>query len=362
MKVNQWVPSFHRGDAIGDTAQHIKTFLRSQGFESEIYCLNRDQGLEHESGLLEHFPRPEKTDITLFHFALPSPMTDAFRALTGRRVLIYHNITPPQYFENFSEEMARITQIGRKEAASLSKHTHLALADSEYNREELEHFGFQKTDVFPLFVDFEKYNQPVNPFIYDLYNDDRTNLLFVGRIVPNKKIEDLIRVVQYYKKYISPLIRLIIIGKTSSLPQYHQALIKLMNEFFIQPDEVVFTGHIPDSEMMALYKASDVFLSLSEHEGFGLPFIESLVFDLPVIAYNCTAVPYTLEKAGILVNTKDFRKLGELIDQVTRDKELRAKVIRSQRKRLKEFKSLDSEKKLLKTVYELSTQTRVKTK
>jgi len=354
MKVNQLVPSYHRGDAIGDTAGHIKRFLLSQGFESNIYCLDRDRELEGESELFAQFPGLNEGDITLFHFALPSPMTEAFKKLPGKKVLIYHNITPAEFFEDFSEEMARITRLGRQEAASLAGHTHLGLADSEYNRLELEDFGFKKTGVFPLFVDFEKYKTPVNPFVYDLYNDERTNILFVGRIVPNKRIEDLLRVVQYYKKFISPLVRLIIIGKTASLPKYYEALIKFTDELFLQPDEVVFTGHIPDAEMFAHYRVSDVFLSLSEHEGFGLPFIESLVFDLPVIAFNCTAVPYTLGDAGVLVNGKDFRMLGELIHKIAAEEELREKIIKGQRKRLNEFKSLDSQGKLLKHIKDLS--------
>jgi glycosyltransferase involved in cell wall biosynthesis len=348
------IPSFHRGDAIGDTALHIKNFLLSQGFQSKIYCLERDQGLEEQSELFKNFPEPKKNDVTLFHFALPSPMTDAFKTLSGQKVIIYHNITPPHFFINFSEEMARITQIGREQMAALAPHTQLALGDSEYNRRELEDFGLKKTDVFPLFIDFEKYKQPKNSFVYDLYNDERTNILFVGRIVPNKKIEDLIRVVQYYKKFVSPLIRLIVVGKTSSLPKYYQALIKFMDELFIQPDEVMFTGHVPDSEMFAFYEASDVFLSLSEHEGFGLPFVESLVFDLPVLAYNCTAVPYTLGNAGVLVNSKDFRKLGELIYKIKRDKELKKRIVQDQKNRLSEFKSSQPQKKLLRYIKELT--------
>jgi len=355
MRVNQMVPSFHRGDAIGDTALHIRDFLRSQGFQSDIYCLERDQGLENQSYLFENLPELQERDVTFFHFALPSPMTDAFKELPGKKAVIYHNITPPEFFKDFSEEMARITSLGRRQIADLAPYTDLALGDSEYNRRELEDFGFKQTDVFPLFIDFEKYQQPVNRFVYDLYCDERANILFVGRIVPNKRIEDLIRVVQYYKKFISPLVRLIVIGKTSSLPKYYQALVKFMDEFFIQPDEVVFTGHIPDSEMFAYYRASDVFLSLSEHEGFGLPFIESLVYDLPVIAYKCTAVPYTLGKAGVLVDDKDFKRLGELIHKIKEDGKLREKIIQGQRQRLEEFKSLRPQKKLIKYIKDLAS-------
>ncbi|MEA2004871.1 MAG: glycosyltransferase family 4 protein, partial [Acidobacteriota bacterium] len=294
MRVDQLIPAYHFGDAIGDTATHMRKFFLSQGFQSDIYCLTRDCGLEKESNLFSDFPEPSSKDITIFHFALPSPLTEAFTKLPSKKVIIYHNITPDKFFEEFDSEMARISCIGRKELKQLPPYVDLALADSEFNRQELLGIGFRNSEVFPLFIDFEKYKKPMNQFIYNLFRDERTNILFVGRIVPNKRIDELIKVIFYYKKYISPLIRLIIVGKTSSLPKYYQSLIRLADEFYLKPEEICFTGHIPDEEMFAVYKASDVFLSLSEHEGFGLPFIESMVFDLPIVAYDCTAVPYTL--------------------------------------------------------------------
>jgi len=278
MRVDQLVPAFHRGDAIGDTAFHMKEFFRSQGFQSEIYCLMRDEGLEKQCELFSTYGEPESSDITILHYALPSPLTRAYMELSSRKVLLYHNLTPSEFFESFSPEMARISRIGREELISLAPLTDMALADSEFNRQELVQVGFLKTEVFPLFVDFKKYRQPVNNFTFELFRDDRTNVLFVGRIVPNKKIDDLIRVLFYYKKYISPLVRLIIVGKKSSLSSYYKSLVRLADEFYLKPEEICFTGHIPDDELFSLYKASDVFLSLSEHEGFGLPFIESYGF------------------------------------------------------------------------------------
>jgi glycosyltransferase involved in cell wall biosynthesis len=99
--------------------------------------------------------------------------------------------------------------------------------------------------------------------------------------------------------------------------------------------------------MYALYQASDVFLSLSEHEGFGLPFIESMVFDLPIIAYNSTAVPYTLGGAGILINSKRVDYITELVQIVALDKKLRERLLQGQRQRLKKFKAQNLEKFLL---------------
>lgn len=347
MRVDQLIPAYHFGDAIGDTATHMRKFFLSQGFKSDIYCLTRDCGLEKESNLFSAFPEPSSKDVTIFHFALPSPLTEAFVKVRSKKVIIYHNITPDEFFEDFDSEMARISRIGRKELKELAPCVDLALADSEFNRQELLGIGFRNTEVFPLFIDFEKYKKPMSKFIYKLFRDERTNILFVGRIVPNKRIDELIKVIFYYKKYISPLIRLIIIGKTSSLPKYYQSLIRLADEFYLKPEEICFTGHIHDEEMFAVYKASDVFLSLSEHEGFGLPFIESMVFDLPIVAYDCTAVPYTLGDAGILIKNKRVDYIGELLHIITHSKELRKKIIRGQQQRLEEFKKKNLEKFLV---------------
>ncbi|UCE43145.1 MAG: glycosyltransferase family 4 protein [Candidatus Aminicenantes bacterium] len=350
MRVDQLVPAFHRGDAIGDTAFHMKEFFLSQGFQSEIYCLTRDLGLEDACELFSAYSNADPSDVTILHYALPSPLTAAFAKLPSRKVILYHNLTPHEFFEGFSLEMARISRLGREELKSLVPYVSLALADSEFNRQELVRVGYTKTEVFPLFVDFKKYNRPMNRFMYELFRDDRTNILFVGRIVPNKKIDDLIRVLFYFKKYISPLVRLIVVGKTSSLPEYYKSLVRIADEFYLKPEEICFTGHIPDDEMFSLYKAADVFLSLSEHEGFGLPFIESMVFDLPIIAYDCTAVPFTLDGAGILIKNKKVDYVAELVDIVVHQKKLRQDIIQGQRQRLERFKNIDKQEILLRVI------------
>jgi glycosyltransferase involved in cell wall biosynthesis len=332
----------------------MKEFFVSRGWESDLYCLDRDPGLEDASRPFETFPEPDPRDVTILHFALPSPLTSAFARLPNRKVLLYHNITPERFFRPFSPEMARISRLGRDELRSLAEAVDLALADSEYNRLELEAVGFPRTAVFPLFVDFSKYERAPSRFLHDLLEDGRINILFVGRIVPNKRIEDLIKVVFYFKKYISPLVRLIVVGKTSSLPKYYEALVLLADDFYLKPEEILFTGHIPDEEMYALYRASHLFLSLSEHEGFGLPFIESMVFDLPIVAFSCTAVPDTLGGSGILLRRKPVDRVAELASIVAGDKKLRKKILESQRMRLASFRNRDPERFLLKNLATLT--------
>jgi glycosyltransferase involved in cell wall biosynthesis len=353
MRVDQLVPAFHRGDAIGDTASHMRDFFRSQGFASGIYCLECDEGLEAEAGPFAEFPAPGPGDVTILHFALPSPLTQGFARLKSRKILVYHNITPESFFAPFNTEMARICRLGREELAFLAPVVDLALADSEYNRLELPDLGYRKTGVLPLVIDFKKYARPMSSFVHGLYRDDRTNILFVGRVAPNKRIEDLIRTTFYYKKYISPLVRLIVVGKTSALPKYYGSLVRMADEFYLRPEEIVFAGHVPDEEMFALYRASDVFLSMSEHEGFCLPLIESMVFDLPIIAYNSTAVPFTLEGAGVLINSRSLDMVGELVDRAAHEGELRRRIIEGQRARLERFRKLDLRGFLLEKIKEL---------
>jgi len=355
MRVDQLVPAFHRGDAIGDEASMLRALLRSRGFDSEIYALTRDRGLEGEAKLFAEFPAPSPEDVTILHFALPSPLTQALAALPSRKAIIYHNITPPEFFEDISPEMARISRIGRRELRWLRPAVDLSLADSEYNRLELEALGYRNTHVFPLYVDFAKYERPPSRFVHGLFRDDRVNVLFVGRVAPNKRIDNLVRTVFYFKKYISPLVRLIVVGKTNTFPAYFEAVSRIADEFYLKSEEFTFLGHVPDEEMFAVYRASDVFLSLSEHEGFCLPLVESMIFDLPVVALASTAVPYTLGESGVLV--REFRpdRVAELVDIVAREAPLREKLAAAGRRELAKLQAFPYEEFLLARLNELKS-------
>ena len=146
--------------------------------------------------------------------------------------------------------------------------------------------------------------------------------------------------------------RLIVVGKTQSLPAYFESCVRMADEFYLKPEEIVFTGHIPDEEMSAFYRASDVFLSMSEHEGFCLPLIESMIFDLPVVAYDSTAVPFTLDGAGVLFKRKRIDRAAELVDLVARERDLREKILAGQRARLERFRTADRESVLLNFIVE----------
>jgi glycosyltransferase involved in cell wall biosynthesis len=335
--VNQWVPAAHKGDAIGDSARFMRRLLRRLGHRSEIYALTVDDELQGE---VHPFADPEarRGDLTIFHFALPSPMTEAFGRLPGRRVLQYHNVTPASYFAPFDAALFRLASFAREELATLVGRVDLALGASEYSREELESIGFGLTGVLPLAVDLKRVTLPSNRPALDLMlDDDFVNFLFVGRIAPNKKIEDHIRLAEHYKRYVDAYYRFIFVGKYDAVPSYYSSIRALMSEYRLLNERFVFTGPVPDEDLAVYYRHAAVYVSLSEHEGFCAPLVEAMATDVPILAYAAAAVPETLGGAGVQFAPKDLEYAAELLGALAFDDGLRSHVIAGQRRRLADF-------------------------
>lgn len=209
-----------------------------------------------------------------------------------------------------------------------------ALAVSEFNKKDLVNLGYQDVGVLPITKDFTSYsNDSIK--INEAYNDGKTNILFVGRIAPNKKQEDVIMSYYYYYK-INPNSRLILTGLWNGFELYKKRLDSLIIHLNLQ-DHVIFTGHIKTEELLGLYHSSQVFLCMSEHEGFCVPLLEAMYFGVPIIAYNCTAIPYTLGNSGLLVDEKDCASIAELIHLVVSDETISQQLILKQRGRYKFF-------------------------
>jgi glycosyltransferase involved in cell wall biosynthesis len=337
MIVNQWVPAAHAGDAIGDSARRVRDLLRAMGHESELYALTIDDELRHDVRPFSH-PAARGGHLTIFHYALPSPMTEAFAALPSGRVLQYHNVTPASYFAPYDPGLFRLAMLGRTELHTLVGRVDLALGDSEYNRQELEELGFARTGVFPIAVDTVRVTQPSQrPALEQILDDGLVNFLFVGRIAPNKKIEDIIRLAEVYKRYVDAYYRFIFVGRFDVVPRYYSMIRALMAEYRFLSDRFVFTGPIPDEELAVYYRHAAVYISMSEHEGFCVPLIEAMAADVPVLAYAAAAVPDTLAGAGVQFAPKDLELTAELLGTLAFDDSVRADVIAGQRRRLADF-------------------------
>ncbi len=337
MRIDQWVPALHRGDAIGDSARLMRDAFRSWGHAADVYALELDGDLEDDGLRFSEWAQGGPDDIVILHFALPSPLTAAFREHHGRRVLLYHNITPPECFIGWDEEMARICRVGREELISLAPAADLGLADSEFNRKELEALGVKQTGVLPIHLDFRRYREPPNPVLLRMLSDGLTNLLFVGRLAPNKRPDDLIRLASFWKRFISRDVRLVLVGKLPRRPGYLHALQALAYEEGLTASEVVFTGHVAHDELLACYAAGRVFISMSEHEGFGVPLVESMLMRVPILAYGVTAVPDTLGDAGVQFTEKRLAEVAEMAHALAVNVTLREAILAGQDRRLAAF-------------------------
>jgi glycosyltransferase involved in cell wall biosynthesis len=337
VRIDQWVPALHRGDAIGDSARLMRDAFRRWGHAADVYALQLDHDLQGDGRPWSEWEAGGRTDVVILHYALPSPLTAELARQRGRRVMLHHNITPPEFFLGYDEEMVRICTIGAREWRSLRGEVDLALADSEFNRRELEAAGFARTGVLPILMDFARYREPPAPALLRLLRDGRANVLFVGRITPNKKQEDLVRLAAYWKRYISPDVRLVLVGKLPRRRAYLDALQAHLQAEGFTPWEVLLTGHVSHAELLACYRAADVFVSMSEHEGFGVPLVESMLMRVPIVAFSATAVRDTLGEAGVQFSEKRLEEMAEVAHRVTRDQALRAAVLAGQDLRLRHF-------------------------
>jgi L-malate glycosyltransferase len=346
MRIVQWVPAAHHGDAVGDNARALADLLRRLGHDADVFALTIDDDLRGEVRDW-HEAEARQGDVTILHFAMPSPMSEALARLPGARVLCYHNVTPPAFFAPYDTGLARLTALGRRELAALAGHVDLAAGVSEYNRLELERLGFEPTAVLPLIVRPGRLRQarPV-PAIERTLEDGLTNILFVGRLAPNKKIEDHIRLAEQYKRYVDVYYRFIFVGRYDAVPRYYETIRALIAEYRMLPERFWFTGPVPEDELAAYYRHAHAYVSLSEHEGFCAPLVEAMAMDVPVLAYAAAAVPETLGGAGVSFAPKDLEYAAELLGGLIYDVPFRSRVIAGQRARVRTFEPAEVEPRI----------------
>jgi len=326
-RVHQLLGALHGGDAVGNEALAIRAHLRAAGFESEILAGHVDPALAAEAGPLAEAAAVDRADsVWLYHFAPGSPATPAALALAGRLIVLYHNVTPAPFFVGWSEELVRLALCAEPELRTLAPRAVLALAKSEWSRGDLERAGFAKSGVLPFVHDLAAPPAP-SPVVRRLFDDGRTNLLTVGRLAPNKRVEDLLAAFAVLQRGLLPHSRLLIVG-SRALESYSLALERRARELRLGP--VVFLGAVSAGELRACYELADVYLSASEHEGYGVPLVEAMLAGVPVLARDAGAVAETTGGAGLLFRDGDPELVAGLVERLVRDASLRASVLAAQ--------------------------------
>lgn len=337
-QIHQIHPSVSYGDAIGNEMLEIRAVLRELGYESNIYGQYIHSKMSTVKQYSEYREVSSPNNILIMHYSIGygSELLKFVKSLPDKKILLYHNITPPHFFHNINSDYEHSTKIGLQELSTeIINIVDVALADSEFNRQDLIDAGFDKTSVLPYLINLNNFNVKPDTKVIKKYNDEFVNILVVGRISPNKKVEDAIKCFFYYNKYINNRSRLFLVGSYSGMDIYYAYLKDLVQKLNL--DNVYFTGHINLDELVSYYKIGNVFLAMSEHEGFCVPLLESMYFKIPIIAYNSTAIPHTLGGSGILFNEKNYVEIAEMINLLVEDKTLRKKIIDKQSKRLEFF-------------------------
>jgi L-malate glycosyltransferase len=328
-RAHQVLATLGYGDAIGHEVLGIQRVLRGAGFESEIFVETADPRLEDLTiDYREMVGAIAPEDVLIHHFSIGSRASRTAYALPGRMALVYHNITPPEYFVGVHRDLVKLCFRGRRELTAYVNRSDLALGDSEYNRQELESLGFAPTGVLPVVPDFTHLDLSPNRMLAGDFDDEWTNVLFVGRVIPNKQFETIIRAFHVYRTRYNPRSRLLLVGSYSGFEKYLSMLHTLIAR--LGTPDVHFLGHISNEELTALYDVADVFLCASAHEGFCVPIIEAFYKRVPVIAYAATAVPATMDGGGVLYETNDPFEIARLVAAVLDDPALEDAVLLSQ--------------------------------
>lgn len=327
--VHQVLATLGYGDAIGHEVLGIQRVLRQAGYESEIFVETADRRLEDLTVDYRDLPEASHPDnLLIHHFSIGSRASRVAYALPDRMALVYHNITPPEFFIDVHPLLVQLCFLGRRELGVYANRVDLGLGDSEFNRQELEALGFPATGVLPVVPDFSHLAGPADYMQAGAFDDDWVNILFVGRMIPNKKIEDVIRAFHAYKRWFNPRSRLLLVGSHGGFERYLAMVHDLVAR--IGAADVHMLGHVSNEELTAYYEIADVFLCASEHEGFCVPLMEAFHMGVPVLAYAATAVPATMDGGGVLYHRKDPVEIAALVDALVSDAPLRERVLARQ--------------------------------
>lgn len=336
MRVVQLLPTISFGDAVSNDALALRRVIAEMGYDTVIFAENIDPRIGKQALHVRELKGLKPEDVLLYHLSTGTDLNFRLGEFHCTKVMIYHNITPPDFFRPYNAAAAALTEYGLEGLKALRGQVDFCMADSAFNAAELQAAGYDcESFVRPILIPFEDYAQkPDGAFLQKLTKDGYTNLLFVGRIAPNKRQEHLIRTFYHFKKR-NPKSRLILAGSPTGMESYDLRLKDYVQR--LELEDVLFTGQIKFSEILACYRAADVFLCMSAHEGFCVPLAEAMYFDVPIIARNRCAVPDTLGGSGLLLEKDDPLEAALLTERLVQDETLRTAVLAGQRERLKDF-------------------------
>jgi glycosyltransferase involved in cell wall biosynthesis len=346
--VHQLLPNLSFGDAISNQAIWIRENLLRAGYRSDIYVRYIDDRVRaycrpYEPGLLT----PE--DGLIYHHSIGSEITPVACTHPGPKWLLYHNITPAEFFQAYDSNHARLLRNGREEMWTLARVFPRSVGVSRYNAEELEMYGFSNPQTLPLAVDPRSWSMPPDEALMRRLQDGRRNLLYVGRLAPNKCQHELVEAFAHYLLHDSEA-RLTLVGSGSPTEPYVKLVYEMVHKYALE-QQVSLAGHVNSGELHAYYRTAHLFWSMSEHEGFCAPLIEAMWFDVPVLAFRAAAAGETLGDAGVTFADKEnLGEIASLAARIVSSKATNVSVLGKQRKRRHAFEPKVVERRLFEII------------
>ena len=333
--MHQLLPVFRRRDAIGEHAVTIRATLREAGIHSEIYSPD----VHPDAADIGMVPTDDLwfgTAPILYHASTSSTLARDLADASAPYLVDYHNITPANFFASWEPVVSASLHRARAELADLAPGCVGALADSTYNAEELVELGYPEPVVVPVLVDVAGRVGGVDAGLVERVRSGAGSVwLFVGRLAPNKAQHDVVRAFAVFRRWVDRSARLVLVGGSSS-ESYRSALLVLVEELGLS-GSVVLAGSVPDEELGSYYAAADVFVCLSEHEGFCVPVLEAMSHRVPVVALGAAAVPETVGSAGLVLGDKSPVVVAEAVGRVVGDDRLRAGLVAAGEERVDEL-------------------------
>ncbi|HEX3604885.1 MAG TPA: glycosyltransferase [Candidatus Dormibacteraeota bacterium] len=319
----------------------MRSMLRGLGFRSEIFADLIDRRVAREARPADELARRTGDGSTLlYHLSIGSPLARMVEGFEGPRVLVYHNITPPDFYRGTSPRVVYWLERGERELRRLAPLADLVIGDSTYNLEAPLAAGARRHAVVPPPVDLSRLApraaRPARPPV----------VLFVGRLAPNKRQEELIRVLAALRATAAPDARLVLAGSADDTGGYLAGLRRLAERLGVADAVDIPARRLSDVELGAHYAAASAFACASDHEGFCIPLLEAMAFSVPVVAHAAGAVPETLGDAGVLVRDRDPLVWAGLLGRVLTDQRLRATLTAAGRRRLEDFSTAATTRRL----------------
>jgi glycosyltransferase involved in cell wall biosynthesis len=322
---------------MSNEARLLQQHFVQRGIDSLIYAEHiQDQARDEAASVRQFFRRPPP-EVVIYHYGIGTPITRELRRWPGAKVLVYHNVTPPHYFHGVNEEMARLCEQGRHDLAGERRRYRSVWACSEFSRRELLALGFEQVRHVPVPIAWSDYNrEPDRATLRVLEDLGGPHVLFVGRISVNKRQDDIVRAFAAYRSLYEPSAHLWLVGTPVGQERY-LAQIQALVDTLRLGDRVHLVGHTSFPQLIAFYAGAHLFLSMSEHEGLGIPWLEAMYFGLPVLSYGAAALPETVADGGLLFTQKDFELVAAMMHRAVTDMALREQLVAAGRRRSLDF-------------------------